>query len=70
MQITILSERISYNLASEEISDRNVRMSVPPSLVYNGPVDNKAPQMKWITHLLYYVFSGKEITTVAYEGTF
>ncbi|MCL4359104.1 MAG: WYL domain-containing protein [Candidatus Thermoplasmatota archaeon] len=70
LSMALLGEGIKDKAGSGKISDRNVRMSDPPRLVYKGPVDNGPSEMKWITDLLYNIFSGKEITTNACEGTF
>ena len=70
LSMALLGEGIKDNPGSGKISDRNVRMSEPPRLVYRGPADNGPPEMKWITGLLYNMFLGKEITTNACEGTF
>ena len=70
LSLALLGEGIKENPGSGKISDRNVRMSEPPRLVYRGPANNGPEEMKWITGLLYRMFSGKEITTNACEGTF
>ena len=70
LSLALLGEGIKDNPGSGKISDRNVRISEPPRLLYKGPADNGPPEMKWITGLLYNMFSGKEITTNACEGTF
>ena len=70
LSMALLGEGIKDNPGSGKISDRNVRMSDPPRLLYKGPADNGPLEMKWITDLLYSMFSGKEITTNACEGTF
>ncbi len=70
LSLALLGEGIKDNPGSGKTSDRNVRISDPPRLVYRGPSDNGPEEMKWITGLLCRMFSGKEITTNACEGTF
>ena len=70
LSMALLGEGIKDNPGSKKASDRKVRMSDPPRLVYRGPANNGPEEMKWITGLLYRMFSGKEITTNACEGTF
>ena len=70
LSLALLGEGIKDNPGPGKISDRNVRASEPPRLLYKGTADNGPPEMKWITGLLCNMFSGKEITTNACEGTF
>ena len=70
LSLALLGEEIRYNPRSKKISDRTVRISNPARLVYKGPVDGGPSEMQWIIGLLSNVFSGKEITTNACEGTF
>ena len=68
--MALLGEGIKDNPGSGKISDRNVRISDPPRLLYKGPADNGPAEMKRITGLLYNMLSGKETTTNECDGTF
>ncbi len=70
LSMALLGEEIKNIQEQKKTGERKVRISKPPKLVYRGPADNGPPEMKWITGLLYNMFSGKEITTNACEGTF
>lgn len=70
LSMALLGEEIKNNQEQKKTGERKVRISKPPRLLYKGPADNGPPEMKWITGLLYNMFSGKEITTNACEGTF
>ena len=68
--MALLGEGIKDNLRSGKISYRKVRISDPPKLLYKGPANNGPEETKWITGLLYSMFSGNEIKTNACKGTF
>ncbi|MHB8561624.1 MAG: recombinase family protein [Thermoplasmataceae archaeon] len=70
LSLALLGEPIKDNPGSKKPSERKVRISDPARLIYKGSPDNGPPEMKWITLLLQKMFSGKEITTNACEGTF
>ena len=70
LSLALLGEPIKDNPESKKASERKVRISDPSRLIYKGSPDNGPQEMKWITGLLQKMFSGKEITTNACEGTF
>ena len=67
--ITLLGEPIK-ELKAKRISERNVNIRSPSRLVYRGPADRGLPEARWMVDLLARMFSGREITTNACEGTF
>ena len=70
LSLALLGEPVKDSPGSKKASERSVRISDPARLIYKGPADNGPSEMKWITRLLWKMFSGKEITTNACEGTF
>ena len=70
LSIALLDETIKEIPHSGKNSERKVRISPPPKLIYRGPPDHGPPVVEWINNLLKEIFTGKEITTNACEGTF
>ncbi len=70
LSLALLGEPIKDSPGSKKTGERSVRISDPARLIYKGPAADGPQEMKWITGLLFNMFSGKEITTNACEGTF
>ena len=69
LSIALLGEPLK-ELKAKRISERNVIIRSPSRLVYRGPQDRGPPEARWMVDLLARMFSGREITTNACEGTF
>lgn len=69
LSIALLGEPLKHNPPRKR-SERRVRITPPARLVYREQKENGPPEAIWIMDLLDRIFSGKEITTNACEGTF
>ena len=70
LSVALLGEAMQEHQAGGKAKERSVRLSPPPKLLYRGPPEKGPREAAWITGLLQAMFSGKEITTNACEGTF
>ena len=69
LSIALLGEPLKEQKA-KRMSERNVNIRSPSRLVYRGPQDRGPPEARWMVGFLSSIFSGREITTNACEGTF
>ena len=70
LSIALLGEALTESAVNKKSSERKVSLSPPPKLIYKGPPDHGPEALEWMMKLLAVMFSGREITTNACEGTF
>ncbi len=70
LSVALLGEGIPEQQRSTRTGERKIRLSPPSRLIYRGPPDQGPQELAWVIGLMKRLFTGKEITTNACEGTF